>query len=417
MKNLILLTSSFPYEGGEQFLETEIKYWINTGFDNLYIIPTKYEGEIREYPDNIKVIEGKPGSSKAYYAFLSLTSALFYKEILYIIRNSSKKSILKNVKSAFKTTALTLRAKDNLHFSLKSITSGENTIYSYWNSFDFYAAILLKKEGFFKKVVSRAHRGDLYEEIANGYMPLKRQFINNFDKVYLLSENALKYYSKTYNTNPSLLDVARLGVRVPLNKPKTIKQKNNINILSLSYCVPIKQIDNIIKSVFKYAQINTHLNVKWTHIGGGPLYNELKKKSDELVSIQENLEIDFIGNLKNSQVIKKLEENYFDVFINTSKSEGIPVSIMEAMSYEIPAIAPDVGEISDLVNESNGYLLCSDFSIDDIITGIDKLLNDNRAGFYRKNAKKWITDNFNSNLNYPAFISKVEKIAGINDSK
>lgn len=40
-----------------------------------------------------------------------------------------------------------------------------------------------------------------------------------------------------------------------------------------------------------------------------------------------------------------------------SDSEGIPVSIMEAMSFGIPVIARNVGGMSEIVNEENGLLL------------------------------------------------------------
>ena len=46
----------------------------------------------------------------------------------------------------------------------------------------------------------------------------------------------------------------------------------------------------------------------------------------------------------------------FDVFINTSKKEGVPVSIMEAMRHGIPVIAPRVGGIPELVTPDAGFL-------------------------------------------------------------
>ncbi|OXL20523.1 glycosyltransferase [Psychrobacter sp. DAB_AL32B] len=417
MNNLVLLTSSFPYEGGEQFLESEIQYWENTGFDNVYIIPYQTKGICRPYPKNIKVIELIHKKPKATYVLKSLLSSLYHKEVLYVKKYSRSKSRLADIKSALQTTALTLRLKGTLEDSLKPLV-GDITVYSYWNDTSFYAACLLKRKGVVKHIVSRAHRFDIYEDMrANDYMPLKRQFAGEFDKVYLLSSNALNYYKDTYGAGPQYLDIGRLGVDIPLGQPDSKPVAGKVRILSLSYCVPVKQVDKIMSAVEAYAKANSQSMVEWTHIGGGSLYETLKASADELEYQCNNLKIDFIGQLDNKDVKNKLEKEYFDVFINASKSEGIPVSIMEAMSYGVPAIAPDVGEISDLVNETNGYLLPSNFSINNIIDGIDMIISENQNQAYRVNAKSWVEKYFNSSVNYPLFVNQVESIAGLYDSQ
>ena len=44
-------------------------------------------------------------------------------------------------------------------------------------------------------------------------------------------------------------------------------------------------------------------------------------------------------------------------FINVSSSEGVPVSIMEAMTFVISVITTDLGGNTEIVNEQNGWLL------------------------------------------------------------
>lgn len=416
MKNLIILTSSFPFEGGEQFLETEIKHWQSTKFDNIYIIPNSSNGKLRSLPSRIKVITYKKNKKKIKYIFFSLINHIFYKEVSYIFKKYKFKGILKNIKTALKTTAATLKTKDNISISLLALRNEDNTIYCYWNDISFYAACLLKKEKKINHVISRAHGFDLYEERrSNNYMPLKRQLLNFSDKIYLLSENALIYYSNLYGITSDNLAVEKLGVELPVNTLDLKPLEKKIKFLSLSYCVSIKQIHIIMAAIHKFSILNPQLDIQWLHIGNGPLYKKLKEKGEELTSKQENLHIRFIGHLPNIEVKKKLDQDYFDVFINTSKSEGIPVSIMEAMSYGIPAIAPDVGELSYLVNNNNGHLLPAEFNIDDIIFGINKLYDNKDTPSYRKNAKIFIEKNFNSHINYPEFIKKIEILADINE--
>ena len=47
-----------------------------------------------------------------------------------------------------------------------------------------------------------------------------------------------------------------------------------------------------------------------------------------------------------------------DLYLNTSVHEGIPMSILEAMAYSLPIVAPSVGGISEVVcNGKDGYLV------------------------------------------------------------
>lgn len=418
MRNLVLLTSSFPYEGGEQFLETEIQYWQNTGFDNIYVIPSSCNGEARYFPPEIKIINKRNVSHKLIYAIAAFFNIILYKEILHIVKSHKVKEWVPNFITALKNTAATLREKNRLFSSLKFLSKDSNTIYCYWNDISFYAACLLKEEGALDTVISRAHGFDVYKERRiNEYMPLKRQLANYSNKIFLLSDGVVNYYKKNYNAELKKLGVARLGVDIPLNIPSLKDNEKILTVLTLSYCVTVKQIDKIMDAVYKYAKINNSIQIEWTHIGGGPLYDELKQRANKLTNVEKKLSIVFLGNIKNTDVKNHLESNYYDVFINASKSEGIPVSIMEAMSYGIPAVAPDIGGIADLVGGTHGYLMPSSFSVDDIVAGIDTICNKKNDFSYRENASKWVAKNFNSSINYPQFVEEVERIVGINDPK
>ena len=63
-----------------------------------------------------------------------------------------------------------------------------------------------------------------------------------------------------------------------------------------------------------------------------------------------------------------------DCFIQLSSTEGLPVSIMEALSFGIPVIATDVGGVSELISR-NGILLKNKMSADDVADAIICIYN------------------------------------------
>jgi glycosyltransferase involved in cell wall biosynthesis len=71
------------------------------------------------------------------------------------------------------------------------------------------------------------------------------------------------------------------------------------------------------------------------------------------------VKVDLRGAIPASEVAKTLAAESFDLFINTSISEGVPVSVMEAFAAGIPAYATDVGGTREIVDDSVGKLMPS----------------------------------------------------------
>jgi colanic acid/amylovoran biosynthesis glycosyltransferase len=78
----------------------------------------------------------------------------------------------------------------------------------------------------------------------------------------------------------------------------------------------------------------------------------------------------FTGELRPEQVRSLYETQPFDAFINTSKSEGIPVTIMEALYAGIPVIAPAIGGIPELVDSEVGCLYGPDGGVSAVIAAL-----------------------------------------------
>ncbi|MBK8368427.1 MAG: glycosyltransferase [Bacteroidetes bacterium] len=64
-----------------------------------------------------------------------------------------------------------------------------------------------------------------------------------------------------------------------------------------------------------------------------------------------------------------------DLFVNVSEIEGIPVSIMEAISFGIPCIGTNVGGVSEIVNEQTGFLIDKNFEPNEVAELLSKYLS------------------------------------------
>jgi glycosyltransferase involved in cell wall biosynthesis len=128
---------------------------------------------------------------------------------------------------------------------------------------------------------------------------------------------------------------------------------------------------------------------------------------DELKDV--NFTYELMGKTPNELVYQYYFSNFVDLFINVSKHEGIPVSIMEAFSAGIPVMATNVGAVSEIVDSDCGYNLDIDFDEEEV----SKLLNDffnlskEKNVNFRINAyHKW-QNYFNSKKNYSMFYQHI----------
>ena len=403
MKKIILITSSFPYEGGEQFLETEIQYYTNV---DLTIMPKKKSLSLRNVPHGVTIdnylINNLSKKSKCYYLFSSMARALFYKELFL-----EKVFTYKKLK-IFLASIYSYRMYYELFdmYIKKQNHTNEILFYSYWNDSATYALQSLKEKYNFQ-LVSRIHRGDLYKERRPfGYMPLKKHFTENIDTVYTITQSANVYLEDVYGFKKEILKLSRLGVEdrniVTKNSPQ-----NCLNIVSCSFLVEVKQIDKMIKSLKIIANEMQDIDFKWTHIGDGILYNQIAIQAQEELDNLSNVNYSFVGNYKNEKVYEFYLKNEVDVFVNVSESEGVPVSIMEAMSCHIPIVAPDVGGVKDMVVEGcNGCLLSKDCTLEEIVTSLKNIdfFKDKKT---RENSYRIFQEKYNAEKNYTEFVNNL----------
>jgi glycosyltransferase involved in cell wall biosynthesis len=72
--------------------------------------------------------------------------------------------------------------------------------------------------------------------------------------------------------------------------------------------------------------------------------------------LQSKESIDYFGEIQGED--KKTFLNTSDIFILPSYTEGLPISMLEAMASRLPLVVTPVGAISEIVeNEVNGFII------------------------------------------------------------
>jgi glycosyltransferase involved in cell wall biosynthesis len=261
------------------------------------------------------------------------------------------------------------------------------------------------------KCVTRTHGFDLYEfRSTQHYQPYKSWMDKRIDKVFFISKHGYDYYLNTFaECDFKKYSLSYLGIfnNYSLNQKRQIQ--NRFVLLSCSYIVPVKRIHLIVKSL---AEIND-CSIHWIHIGDGVERDTIIFLAHDLLHDKKNISYEFKGFMTNDEVMQFYSEHYFDCFISTSESEGLPVSMMEAISFGIPIIATNVGGVSELVNKDTGILLDPNGDILAIKKAIVDFYNfsEDTKMAIRKAARRLWEAKFNAEVNYAGFSDDLLRIS------
>ncbi len=209
------------------------------------------------------------------------------------------------------------------------------------------------------------------------------------DEIIVLSENMKEYFKKKYNRNTHFIPN---GVNLPeVRKADQIEQLYSIKkdgyILFLGRLVPEKGISYLIDS---FLEVNT--NMKLVIAGGSsdtPEYErEIKNKA------KKDSRIIFTGFVQGS-LLEELYSNAY-LYVLPSDLEGMPLSLLEAMSYGNCCLVSDIKELTEVV-EDKGVI----FSKGDITALTNKLQNlcdhPEVVKKYKKDVENFICEKYNWN--------------------
>ncbi|MBI0577955.1 glycosyltransferase [Neobacillus cucumis] len=409
-KNLVIIDEFFPFLNKEPFLESEINYYNDA---NVFIFSCRADKSMnfREIKQkNINVFAEDKEKTRIIKIFRYLNAAIskdFIKEIYVLAKNkklnfSSLKQLLSFMSVANHKSKWIKKQLIRLGLNKTS----EFVLYSYWMHYHAYTALLLKKYFKNSKVVTRCHRYDLYEYVNKPeYIPLRKKVLSQVDEIFSISDNGETYLRNKYSNIKMNIRVSRLGTKdYSWNRETSLRKP--MKIVSCSWVVPVKRVERIISSLEK---IND-LAIEWTHFGDGQLFSEMKQLAERKLKNKNNITYLFKGAISNQDILTKYYEEKYHLFLNVSESEGIPVSIMEAISFGIPVIATNVGGVNEVVIDgNNGYLLDKDFNDQQLIDAIIKItrMSENEYLALKESARRVWEERYNAEKNYQKFVKSI----------
>jgi glycosyltransferase involved in cell wall biosynthesis len=423
---LCIYTQRFPYGKGETFFETELPF-LSKAFKKIYILPeTKrlgYEEDSQDDYYNLQRFMSLPANCTVIDTESKFSSLLGGRDILrklgfksFIVRFSSFLPLLFSVASkdfvsfgenprefVFTLFKLYLMAKESAEI-IKAIDEGEILHYSYMMYERATILSILNRMGVVEKFIARGHGNDIYRENYGAYSARFRRFeLARIERLFTVSKHMKRYISVEYPQYDKKITTSYLGVGEHRRNPPFA---GKYRVVTVSNVIPLKRVDRMLGIL---EQID--IGLEWIHFGSGPLLEELKKKADKLMGRKKNIKILLPGRISNSDLIEFYGREHVSIFMNLSLTEGLPVSIMEALSVGIPIIATNVGGTAEAIPDKS-FLLKKDFDDKEAVKYIYDILNMDERDYLglRERSFALYKDRFSAERNYAEYIHNISNL-------
>lgn len=398
-KSIVCFTASYPYGQRETYFERELEY-LSNAFDDVYIVPiyNPYSKVIkRKVPKNVTVLA--PVLQQGFRRLLQ--GVISFQTFGPLLSDFARNKVFISFSRLKKWVNALLFYNIGISYARKVLGNilTDSVLYSYWAEIPFFTSKLFIP---YKKVV-RMHGGDFYLDRNNGYLPLRDVIYSSGNLLLPISEDIRAMLISTYGIPENRIVLSYLGTQ---NKAASCSSKvdQKLRIVSCSNVYPLKRVDLIWKIL---REISSNLHIEWHHVGDGESMEMLKSTISN--DRRGNISVIFHGQMNQDEIMNLYRDTYFDWFINTSKHEGLPVSIMEAFSFGIPAIATDVGATKEIVNECNGLLIERDFQAKDVAKMLQSCDRDSYLHKRIAAYDTWVS-RFNADLNYTELMSYLQNI-------
>lgn len=214
-----------------------------------------------------------------------------------------------------------------------------------------YIILIISKYLFKRKVIYHCH-GSEFEKFYNQsnwlFKKIISSLINNADLIICLSIQWESFFRKNFNAKEIIV---LENIIEPTVKIERISKKEKLTVLFLGYIGARKGIFDLLEVIKDNKQI---LDNRIELIIGG---NGQVKQLEEYINTYNLSSLVKYAGWVSGEKKHELLSNA-NLYVLPSHNEGLPLSILEAMSYNLPIISTPVGGITEVVHDKiNGFIV------------------------------------------------------------
>lgn len=333
-KNILFVVDNLKMGGVTKVLINMLKSLDNSDYNIDLLVLHYYKDMLIDLPDNIKIIKG---SKYFHIVDQNLKSLLVNKDIknifrkccfsfnikTNIIKRKIKKDRLKNIKKQYDV----------------EIAFGDGFPYLYTS----YGNSIKKIAWMHSDVAVRDYSARYYKNIKNA--------LSKMDLCIAVSDKVATSYKNRYNIAtveviPNIIDDYEIIKKSKL-APEVSFDKNQLNLISvgrLDYSKNYLMLLNVAKHL-----IDDGYKFKVYIVGDGEENVTLQKA---IINLKMEKHFILLGRKDNPYPYVKNS----DLFLLSSRYEGLPTVIIEALILHIPCISTEVAGIYEILNNSFGVI-------------------------------------------------------------
>jgi glycosyltransferase involved in cell wall biosynthesis len=361
---ILYITVTLPFGSREAFLLAEIEELLSTG-NSIKIVPLNPREAVthgnalpllqhttREGVISAAILRGARRMAVTH-PLKTLAAALS------LLRSRSLKILAKNLLVFPKALWVAKQAED----------FGAEHIHAQWAGCSSTLALVANRLTSIPWSFT-AHRWDISENNLLASKIASATFARGID------EDGVAELRRCADGNAQKVVLLHVGVNISTGARQTDRKGRPFRILVPALLVPVKGHTYLIDALRILASRGVEVHADFA--GDGPLENEIRA---QLANADLQDKVDLLGFAAHEELMHGLAQGRWHAvvlpsIVEKSLKEGIPVSLLEAMSYYIPVVSTETGGIPELLRGEAGLLVPERDPVA-LANAIQRLISDN----------------------------------------
>ncbi len=187
--------------------------------------------------------------------------------------------------------------------------------------------------------------------------------VRRFDHVVVRGQQALRFVRENVGVNAALV----VPGSVDCQRFSPAETPGQYDLVCVGRAVPVKRYDRVLRiaAALRRRRPATRIAI----LGDGPLLEALRRSADAQGVADV---VEFLG--RRDDIVPTLRASR--AFLITSANEGLSIAMMEAMATGLPVIAPNVGDLAEVLLDGRTGVFIDPDHAEETAERIDQMLSD-----------------------------------------